>query len=99
MKRHSMLSDLSLLIRMILAAPLLMGQLLTYLGRPQEGITWIERAFRLNPFPPQAYTSFYGMILLAARRYAELIAAFNRILVGTSIWEAMYLVAGNAYSG
>jgi TolB-like protein len=76
-----------------------MGGLLAYLGRAQEGITWIERASRLNPFPPQAYTSFYGMILFAARGYAESIAAFNRILVGTSNWEVMYLVAGNAYLG
>ena len=80
------------------SAALLMGQLLSYVGRPQEGITWIERAFRLNPFPPQAYTSFYGMILFAARRYAESIAAFNRILVETR-WDGMYLVAGNAYLG
>jgi TolB-like protein/class 3 adenylate cyclase len=81
------------------SAPLLMGELLAYLGRPDEGITWIERAFRLNPFSPQAYTSFQGMILFAARRYAESIAAFNRMLVGTSIWEVMYLVAGYAYLG
>jgi TolB-like protein/tetratricopeptide (TPR) repeat protein len=82
------------------AAPLFMSQLLTYVGRAQEGITWIERAFRLNPFPPQAYNSYYGMILFAARRYAESIATFNRILAETNRWyEVMYLVADNAYLG
>jgi TolB-like protein/class 3 adenylate cyclase len=80
------------------AAPLLMGQLLAYVGRPQEAITWIERAFRLNPFPPQSYSSFYGMILFAARRYAESIAAFNRIVVAPN-WDLIYLVAANAYLG
>jgi adenylate cyclase len=79
-------------------AALHMSQLLAYLGRPEEGISWIERAFRLNPFPPQAYNSFYGMILFAARRYAESIATFNRILVAPN-WEVIYLVAGNAYLG
>ena len=46
------------------------GYLLAYLGRAQEGVTRIERAIRLNPLAPQAYNSFYGMILFAARRYA-----------------------------
>ena len=78
-------------------AALLMGGLLAYLGRAQEGITWIERAFRLDPFPPLAYTSFYGMILFAARRYAESIAAFNR--TDRAPWTMIYLVAGNAYLG
>src|SRR5262249_11713355 len=74
-------------------------QLLAYVGRPQEGITWIERAFRLNPFAPPAYQSHYGMILFAARRYAESITVFNRIFVGPKTWVLMYLVAGNAHVG
>jgi adenylate cyclase len=81
------------------AAALLMGELSAYLGRPQEGMAWIERAFRLNPFAPPTFHSHYGIILFAARRYAESIAAFNRILVGTGDWQVMYLVAGNAYLG
>jgi adenylate cyclase len=80
------------------AAALSMGSLLAYLGRAQEGITWIERAFRLNPFQPPTFHSHCGMILFAARRYAESIAAFNRILVAHK-WAMIYLVAGNAYLG
>jgi adenylate cyclase len=73
---------------------------LAYLGHAPEGIAWIERAFRLNPLAPQAYNSFYGMILFAARRYAESIAVFNRILVPPeSGWEFIYLVACYAYVG
>ncbi len=79
-------------------AAIFMGELLAYLGRPEEGITWAERAFRLNPFPPQAYNSFYGMIQFAARRYAESIATFNRILAAHN-WEMMYRAAANAYLG
>jgi tetratricopeptide (TPR) repeat protein len=81
-------------------AAVLMGDLLAYLGRAQEAVTWIERAFRLNPLAPQAYNSFYGMILFAARRYAESIAAFSRILaVRDAGWEFIYLVADHAYLG
>ena len=28
------------------------GELLTWLGRPEEGIEWIRRAMRLNPYHP-----------------------------------------------
>jgi hypothetical protein len=28
------------------------GELLTWLGRPEEGIEWIKRAMRLNPYHP-----------------------------------------------
>ena len=77
------------------------GYLLAYLGRAQEGVTWIERAFRLNPLAPQAYNSFYGMILFAARRYAESIAAFSRIILEPAEggWDFIYLVAAHAYLG
>ena len=30
------------------------GELLTWLGRPDEGIEWIRRAMRLNPYHPAA---------------------------------------------
>ena len=78
-----------------------MGYLLAYLGRAQEGVTWIEQAFRLNPLAPQAYNSFYGMILFAARRYADSIAAFNRIILEPPEggWDFIYLVAAHAYLG
>jgi adenylate cyclase len=81
-------------------AAVLMGDLLAYVGRAQEGVAWMERAFRLNPLAPQAYNSFYGMILFVARRYAESIAVFSRIVVAPEAgWEFIYLVADHAYLG
>jgi len=78
-------------------ASVIKGELLAYLGRADEGIEWIEKAFRLNPLSPQAYNAFYAMILFAARRYEESIAALNRILSPPDAWIFLYLVAGNGY--
>ena len=55
------------------------GELLTWLGRPEEGIDWIRRAMRLNPYHPERYWNHLGRAYYAARRYAEAAAAFARI--------------------
>src|SRR5690606_33592571 len=36
------------------------GEFLTWLGRPEEGIEWIRRAMRLNPYHPERYWSHLG---------------------------------------
>ena len=54
------------------------GLALAALGRPQEGIQRIREAMRLNPFHPEWYWSDLGMVLYAARRYADALAAFGR---------------------
>src|SRR5262249_22101845 len=33
------------------------GELLTWLGRPEEGIDWIRKAMRLNPYHPERFWS------------------------------------------
>jgi adenylate cyclase len=55
------------------------GEILTWLGRPEEGIEWIRKAMRLNPFHPQRFWSHLGRAYFAARRYDEAIKAFQRI--------------------
>jgi adenylate cyclase len=55
------------------------GEILTWLGRPEEGIEWIRKAMRLNPFHPQRFWSHLGRAFFAARRYDEAIKAFQRI--------------------
>jgi adenylate cyclase len=83
-----------------LEAAVEMGELLAYLGRPEEGVAWIEKAFRLNPYAPAWYNSAYGMILFAARRYADAISAFNRILAPSDHrWNYLYLVASHGHLG
>jgi adenylate cyclase len=55
------------------------GEFLTWLGRPEEGIEWIRKAMRLNPYHPERYWSHLGRAYYVARRYAEAIEAFGRI--------------------
>ncbi len=55
------------------------GELLTWLGRPVEGVEWIRKAMRLNPYHPERFWNHLGRAYFVARRYAEAIAAFRRI--------------------
>jgi adenylate cyclase len=55
------------------------GELLTWLGRPEEGIDWIRKAMRLNPYHPERFWSHLGRACYCAEKYAEAAEAFSRI--------------------
>ena len=55
------------------------GELLTWLGRPEEGIDWIKKAMRLNPYHPERFWSHLGRACYCAEKYAEATEAFSRI--------------------
>jgi adenylate cyclase len=55
------------------------GELLTWLGRPEEGIDWIKKAMRLNPYHPERFWSHLGRAYYCAEKYAEAAEAFSRI--------------------
>jgi adenylate cyclase len=55
------------------------GEILTWLGRPEEGIDWIKKAMRLNPYHPERFWHHLGRAYFVARRYREAIEAFQRI--------------------
>jgi adenylate cyclase len=55
------------------------GELLTWLGQPEEGIVWIRKAMRLNPYHPERFWSHLGRAQFAARLYADAIQSFRRI--------------------
>ena len=55
------------------------GELLTWLGRPEEGIDWIKRAMRLNPYHPERFWNHLGRACYCAEKYAEAVEAFSRI--------------------
>lgn len=55
------------------------GELLTWLGQPEEGIEWIRKAMRLNPHHPPRFWSHLARALFQARRYAEAAEALQRI--------------------
>jgi adenylate cyclase len=55
------------------------GEILTWLGRADEGIEWIQKAMRLNPYHPERFWAHLGRAYFVARRYAEAVDAFGRI--------------------
>jgi len=55
------------------------GEMLTWLGRPVEGIEWIQKAMRLNPFHPERFWSHLARAYFVARRYEEAITALQRV--------------------
>jgi adenylate cyclase len=55
------------------------GEFLTWLGRPEEGIEWIRRAMRLNPYHPQRFWSHLGRAQYTARLYADAIGSFSKL--------------------
>ncbi|MGZ5870985.1 MAG: adenylate/guanylate cyclase domain-containing protein [Bradyrhizobium sp.] len=55
------------------------GELLTWLGRPEEGIDWIKKAMRLNPCHPERFWNHLGRACYCAEKYSEAAQAFSRI--------------------
>jgi adenylate cyclase len=54
-----------------------LGQILLFAGRPEEVISLVEKAMRLNPRYPVRYSSFLGMAYVLARRYEEALAVLQ----------------------
>jgi adenylate cyclase len=74
------------------------GEILTWLGRPEEGIPWIEKAMRLNPYHPERFWNHLGRAFFAARRYADAVSAFSRITAPDHLHHA-FLAACHAELG
>jgi adenylate cyclase len=54
------------------------GEVLTWIGRAEEGIEWIQKAMRLNPYHPEHFWGSLGRAYFVRRRYGEAIKAFQR---------------------
>jgi adenylate cyclase len=74
------------------------GEILTWLGQPEEGIPWIQKAMRLNPFHPPRFWSHLGRAYFVARRYADSVEAFKRITAPDQFHHA-FLAACHAQLG
>ena len=55
------------------------GEVLTWIGQADQGIEWIQKAMRLNPYHPERFWSHLGRAYFVARRYPEAVKAFQRI--------------------
>ena len=53
------------------------GEILTWLGRADEGIPWIRKAMQLNPYHPERFWGHLARAYFVARRYAEALEALR----------------------
>lgn len=74
------------------------GEILTWLGNPQEGIEWIRKAMSLNPHHPERFWSHLGKAHFSAKQYHEAIEAFMR-LSATDHTHHAFLAAAYAWLG
>ncbi|SDC48776.1 adenylate/guanylate cyclase domain-containing protein [Ruegeria marina] len=75
-----------------------MGELLTWMGQPEEGAEWIEKAMRLNPHHPARFWSHLGKAHFCARRYDDAIDAFHH-LGAFDVLQNVFLAACHAWRG
>ncbi len=55
------------------------SELLTWLGRPVEGVDWARQAMRLDPYAAAGRAHLLGRALYIARQYADAIEAFKQV--------------------
>jgi adenylate cyclase len=55
------------------------GELLTWVGQADEGVDWIHRAMRLNPFHPERFWSHLARAQFVARRYDETLQSIRNV--------------------
>ena len=55
------------------------GELLTWLGQADEGVEWIRKAMRLNPYHPERFWSHLGRAYFTGRHYAQAIEALKKL--------------------
>jgi adenylate cyclase len=57
-----------------------LGRALSFAGRYQESISQLEKAIRMNPFPPGIYYMHLGMSQLSLRQYEQAVATLKKAL-------------------
>jgi adenylate cyclase len=66
------------------------GEILTWTGQAEEGIEWIRRAMRLNPFHPERFWSHLGRAYFVSRRYPEAVEALARLSAPDHLHHALF---------
>jgi adenylate cyclase len=74
------------------------GELLTWLGRAGEGVEWIRKAMRLNPYHPERFWGHLGRAHFVARQYREAIECYRHFAAPDTSGHA-YFAACHARLG
>jgi len=56
-----------------------MGEILVFLGRPEEAEEWVRKSMRLNPYHPPRYWTHLGRALFHQGCYEEALEAFDKV--------------------
>lgn len=74
---------------------------LIFAGEPEKAISFIEKALRLNPFPPSWYFVMLGMCYLLLRDYEKAIQLLKKAIEEepTNLIARFFLTATYAMSG
>jgi adenylate cyclase len=74
------------------------GELLTWQGRPEEGIELIRQAMELNPFHPPRFWGHLGRAYCTGKHYAEAVSAIGHI-ESPDILQLAFMAASHAWLG
>jgi adenylate cyclase len=66
------------------------GEILTWLGQAEEGIEWIRKAMRLNPYHSERFWFHLARAQFVARRYAEAIESLRHITAPDTLHHALF---------
>ena len=66
------------------------GEVLTWMGKAEEGIEWIRRAMRLNPYHPERFWFHLARAQFGARRYADALDSLRRIGSPDAMHHALF---------
>ncbi len=75
-----------------------MGELQTWLGNPDEGVKWIEKAMRLDPTDAGRRAIHLGTAMFVAKHYPEAVKSFKRV-PSPQFGQHAFLAACYAYMG
>jgi TolB-like protein/tetratricopeptide (TPR) repeat protein len=75
-----------------------MAWLATYRGRPADGLDWMSKALRLNPYPPIWFEASQPMVLYSLHRYEEAATILGRES-NPDAWSLAYLLAAYGHAG
>ena len=55
------------------------GELVIWLGKPEEGAEWVQKAMQLDPLGADGFAHLLGRAFRADRRYEDAIAAYRQV--------------------
>ena len=65
------------------------GEVLTWLGQAQEGIEWIRKAMRLNPYHPERFWFHLARAQFVAKQYADAIESLRHLSAPDTLHHAL----------